>query len=392
MKSISVDSVRPLLYPDGVLFLDEDYILCSPDIPVNENLLKRLKEWNFKTILIDESVKPNITSLPQNLSEGDVTDVFLEDETKDLKDKKKAQELYVGFLEKLQQSFDDFTKKNALSIDDIANQAKAIYNALKDYYRFLLQITVLDRNGFPYLTCHSVNTAILSIAISENMKIPPHRIIEIGMAGLLHEIGMLHQTYAKIQTLERSLTPEEIKTLKAHPVLSYKILKEKGFPANTYLGVLGHHERENGTGYPQGLKAENISSTAKIINAVSVYDALVSSRSFRPAMDGYNAMLELVKEMGKLYHEQVVRQMIAVIGLIPLGTVLEVKNGAYAQVYSLVPEAPKKPQIKVLTSPDKKPLKEHKLVQLAHSPDWELVKVFSREETFKLQSQGLIEI
>lgn len=76
MKSISVDVVRPLLHPDGVLYLDEDYILCSPDIPVHENLLKRLKEWNFKTILIDESVKPNISSLPQNLSEGDVTDVF----------------------------------------------------------------------------------------------------------------------------------------------------------------------------------------------------------------------------------------------------------------------------------------------------------------------------
>jgi len=391
MKSIPVESVRPLLYPDGILYLDEDYVLCSPDVPVSENLVKRLKAWNYKTILIDESVKPQTKTLAQNLSEGDVTHVFLDDENRDTKDKKKTQEIYVTFLENLQQSLDNFNKKGALYVDEIANQAKEIYAALKDYHRFLLQLTILDRNGFPYLTCHSVNTAILSMAIGENLKIPPHRIIEIGMAGLLHEIGMLHQSFAKIQTADRKLTPEELKTLKAHPVLSYKILKEKGFPANTCLGALGHHEKEDGSGYPQGLNKENIPSSAKIIAVASAYDAMVSSRPFRPAIDGYSAILEIIKEIGKTYHDQVVRHLIAVIGFVPLGTLVELKNGSYALVHSINTKDVKKPFLKVLTSTDKKPISEHPLVQLGQSPEWELLKAYSREEYHKLKAQGLIE-
>lgn len=389
MKSIPINSIRPLLVPDGALFLDQDYILLTPDIPVPQSLIERLVRWKFTSILVDESQKPNESGLAQNLSEGDVTLEFLDDSNAENRERAEVQTLYVGFLERLQRSFDEFIKGTALRVDDFLEQSKLIHEALRKHPRFLLQTTTLNRNGFPYLTCHSVNTAILSMAVSENLKIPVERILEIGMAGLLHEIGMLHKTFSKLQSLDRSLTPEEVKALHAHPILSFKILKENKFPQHTCLAVLGHHEKENGSGYPQGLQGKDIPTMAKIVAPVSVYDALVSSRPFRPSLDPYTAMLSLIKEMKITYDETVIRHMIAVIGLIPLGTVIEFKNKAFGQVHKLTGE-PKKPSVKVLTGPNNTPLQRPHLVTLGQSPEWEMAKALSAEEIQLLKSRGIL--
>ncbi len=389
MKSIAVNSLRPFSPPPGTLYLDEEYILCTPDINLPQYLHQTLSDWGYSEILLEENVS-SFTPSVRNLAEGDVTHVFIEETGKETNQKKEANKYYVEFLENLQKTTDNFSKKGSLNVEEVATQAKEIYSQLKSYRKYLLKMTELDRNGFPYLTCHSVNTAILSMAIAESMKIPAHRIIEIGMGALLHEIGMLHQNYAKIQSADRELNADEIKSLRAHPVLSYKIIKEKGFPVSVCMTALEHHEREDGKGYPQALKADAITAGAKIISVASVYDAQVSTRPHRESRDAHSTILDLIKEMGKGYHEQVVKHLVLTLGLYPLGTFVELTDGAYAQVVDFEPETPKTPQLKLLTNKEKKPLSEFPIVKTGEKPEWNIVKAMSREDAFKLKNNGII--
>lgn len=106
-----------------------------------------------------------------------------------------------------------------------------------------------------YLVMHSLRSSIFAIIIGLQLKMPPHRLIELGAACLLHEIGMFRLP-PQYYMYDAPLSEEGKKALFTHPVLSYNILKTSSFSLPICLGALEHHERENGHGYPRGLTRE----------------------------------------------------------------------------------------------------------------------------------------
>ena len=163
----------------------------------------------------------------------------------------------------------------------------------------------------PYTAGHQLRVAELATAIGEEMGLCSDKIEAIRYAGLVHDIGKL-AVPAEILAKPSELTAAEYAIIKSHPEQAYDILKEIDFPWPVADIVLQHHERLDGSGYPQGLKGDEIRLESRIIAVADVVEAMSSHRPYRPARGIDAALEEIRRNKGKLYDPDVVDACLAV--------------------------------------------------------------------------------
>jgi HD-GYP domain-containing protein (c-di-GMP phosphodiesterase class II) len=127
----------------------------------------------------------------------------------------------------------------------------------------------------------------------------------IRMAGNIHDVGKVSLP-AEILSKPGSLTNLQFELIKTHPKTGYEILKGIGFPWDIARIVLQHHERIDGSGYPQGLRGDDILLEAKILGVADVVEAMISHRPYRPALGIEKALEEITSKKGVAYDPQVV--------------------------------------------------------------------------------------
>jgi putative nucleotidyltransferase with HDIG domain len=157
----------------------------------------------------------------------------------------------------------------------------------------------------PFTRNHQSNVTKLACAIAERMELSQDRIKGLRLAGLLHDIGKI-SIPAEILIKPSRLTDAEYRIVKIHARTAYDILKKIEFPWAIADIVLQHHERLDGSGYPQGLKNGEILLEAKIIAIADVVEAMSSHRPYRPAPGIEKALAEIKKNRGKLYEPEAV--------------------------------------------------------------------------------------
>jgi putative nucleotidyltransferase with HDIG domain len=144
----------------------------------------------------------------------------------------------------------------------------------------------------PYTAGHQRRVALLSVAIAEKMGMPKDQIEGIRMAGMIHDLGKI-SVPAEILSKPTRLTDIEFALIKTHSQVGYDILQEVDFPWPIAQMVLQHHERMDGSGYPQGLSGEDILLEARILCVADVVEAMASLRPYRPALGIEKALEEI---------------------------------------------------------------------------------------------------
>jgi len=152
----------------------------------------------------------------------------------------------------------------------------------------------------PYTAGHQRRVSSLARAIASEMALPSGMIEGIGMAGNIHDIGKI-SVPAEILSKPGTLTEIQFALIKAHPKTGYEILKGIDFPWDIARIVLQHHERIDGSGYPQGLCEDDILLEARILAVADVIEAMTSHRPYRPALGIEKALEEVSSKRGKLY-------------------------------------------------------------------------------------------
>jgi PAS domain S-box-containing protein/putative nucleotidyltransferase with HDIG domain len=157
----------------------------------------------------------------------------------------------------------------------------------------------------PYTAGHQRRVTQLACAIAEEMGLPGEQIDGLRLAGLVHDIGKINVP-AEILSKPGPLTELEFGLIKMHPQVGYDILKEIEFPWPVAQIVLQHHERMDGSGYPQGLSGEEIILEARILAVADVVEAMSSHRPYRPSRGIDEALEEISHNRGILYDPEVV--------------------------------------------------------------------------------------
>jgi len=165
----------------------------------------------------------------------------------------------------------------------------------------LASVTVI---GDPYTSGHQQRMASLACAIAEEMGLDPDHVDGIRVAGTLHDIGKI-AVPAEILAKPRKLNELEFGLVKMHPETSYEILREIEFQWPVAEMVYQHHERYDGTGYPRGLKGDEILPEARVMAVADVLEAMISHRPYRPAHELEAALEEVESGSGTLYDPEV---------------------------------------------------------------------------------------
>lgn len=153
-----------------------------------------------------------------------------------------------------------------------------------------------------YIYTHSVNVAFLAMTIGKWMNCSEGTVKNLTQAGLLHDVGKCKISH-EILNKPGELTEKEFMEIHQHPRYSYDLLKDvEGIHNDVLLGILTHHERENGTGYPIGITSEKINLIGKIIAVADIYDAMTSERIYRASNTPFE-VFELMQNgsFGKLH-------------------------------------------------------------------------------------------
>jgi PAS domain S-box-containing protein/putative nucleotidyltransferase with HDIG domain len=161
----------------------------------------------------------------------------------------------------------------------------------------------------PYTAGHQKRVAQLAVALGRELGLDEERIEALRMASLLHDIGKIHVRAGILNKLSE-LDKLEMSIIKTHPKEGYEILKSVDFPGPVAEIVLQHHERLDGSGYPEGLTAKEIRLEAKILAVADVVEAYTSKRPYRPPYSFGDTFETISKDNGKLYDRDVVEKCI----------------------------------------------------------------------------------
>lgn len=169
----------------------------------------------------------------------------------------------------------------------------------------VLVISKIVESRDPYTAGHEQQVARIACIIARKMALPEDQIEAIRIAGLLHDIGKI-AVPAEILTKPGQLSRLEMEMVKTHSQNAYDILKNIVVPYPIAQIILQHHERMDGSGYPQGLKGEDIFLEARIIGLADVIEAMSAHRPYRAALGIEAAIEEITKHRGALYDANIV--------------------------------------------------------------------------------------
>jgi putative nucleotidyltransferase with HDIG domain len=158
----------------------------------------------------------------------------------------------------------------------------------------------------PYTYGHSARVARLSFEIAREMGLPPDELAVLGRAALLHDIGKIGVA-DRVLRKPGPLNKRDVIAMRAHPVIGYEMLKGLHFLESSLGGVRHHHEHWDGSGYPDGLRGEDIPKAVRILTVADALDALTSDRPYRAAMSFSSAFATIEAEAGIQFDPAVIR-------------------------------------------------------------------------------------
>jgi len=185
---------------------------------------------------------------------------------------------------------------------DMRQHYQQIRHALGDTVE---AISKLRETSDPYTSAHQQRVALLACAIAKQLGLDEDRVEGLRLAAEMHDIGMV-QVPKNILAQSGHLDDSEYEMVKAHPRIGFNVLKEIEFPWPVANITLQHHERVDGSGYPQGLRGDDILLEARIISVADTVEAMVSHRPYRSSLDIDTALAEIRANSGSYYDAMVV--------------------------------------------------------------------------------------
>lgn len=415
MKKIRTADLRPGMKFNKSVFIDPNNILVGPGVSVKQKDIERLLAWGIEELEtagevtdtgeqdFDSSLSPigdiarkkaelNRVVAMQGDKRGSIQSKLdvLEDEpalkSEDFKvqlgmdtSKTDLQEEYGKWLKIVERAFLDAGSNTRLDKKSLNKVVDAIIAHLKDRQQDMVQ-HFQSFHSDKYLYSHSLNVAILGGVVGLNMAFEKTRLHNLLLGCLLIDVGMV-KIPAYIHEKKGRLTPEEVKVIRTHPLHAYRILvQENGFPHDSGLVALEHHEQCDGGGYPRSLPEEKISLFGKIGAVIDTYAAMTQKRSYREEMISYDAMRSVLSAGQRRYDQNILNAFLKQIGVYPIGSYVQLNNNSIGQVISADPALPMRPNLRVIRDEFGDPVMEEEEITLAVEKDLYIVKPLTKGE------------
>jgi HD-GYP domain-containing protein (c-di-GMP phosphodiesterase class II) len=235
-----------------------------------------------------------------------------------------------------------------------------------------------------YVTQHPVNVAVFAIKMADHLGFSKDIQVEIGMAGLLHDVGMA-AVPDKILYKQGKLNDAETKIFRQRPNLSSKILRTLD-PKYAYLAECAAqvYERIDGSGYPRGLKANEMHEYAQIIGLLDMYESLIHSRPQRAKHTPFAAVKEIINTGKNHFRREYLKALLNIFTAFPIYSYVKLNSDAIGKVIETYPDQPMRPKIQIIYDSQKRKVLTEKIVALPEDPLLHIVDSISETKIEKL--------
>jgi HD-GYP domain-containing protein (c-di-GMP phosphodiesterase class II) len=215
-----------------------------------------------------------------------------------------------------------------------------------------------------FLVNKAVNVTVFAIFMGDTLKLPKERLRELGLAALLHDIGKV-RVPEDILYKEETLKENELSVLRKYPHDSFEILHGLGDKYH-YLAECALHvnERLDGSGFPQGLKGDDINPYARIIGILELYEAMTHNRPQRKKFSHFEAVKEIIKTKKSAFQRELLKAFLNTFGVFPLHCLVKLNSGAVGRVIQTYEEQPLRPKIEIIVDAQNKRVKVPRTVDL----------------------------
>ena len=231
---------------------------------------------------------------------------------------------------------------------------------------FIMAIHMDDQ--FKYVIHHSINVAIYALKMADDLGFDQTRKVELSMAALLHDIGMA-VIPDKILYKQGELSRQEIDILRNRPNYSYKILRSFGdefaYLAETAAQV---YERIDGSGYPRGLKGEEIHEYAQIIGMLDMYEALIHSRPQRDKVTHFTAVKEVINTCKNRFQRKHLKSLLSIFTVFPIQSYVRLNSNAIGKVIETYADQPMRPKLQIIYDSQRRKVLTERIVVLPDNP------------------------
>lgn len=216
-----------------------------------------------------------------------------------------------------------------------------------------------------YAYQHSLSASIWAVALGRQLGLPRHDLRSLAVGCMLMDVGKLRLD-PKLLNATRTLSEDETNSVREHVSHGIEIVQDSGLMNQDILDIVAHHhERWDGSGYPEGMAGTEIPSFARIAAIVDTYDAVTSNRSHAPAISPSNAIKMLYRSRNIDFQAELVEVFIQAVGIYPAGTIVELTTGEVGVVVSEYRTRRLKPKVLMILDARKYRLDEPRLVDLS---------------------------
>jgi HD-GYP domain-containing protein (c-di-GMP phosphodiesterase class II) len=264
-------------------------------------------------------------------------------------DEEKTRFAFNQAVELIEEADETIRRDGTISPTKVRGVVRSLIDGVLGNRTSMLQLTGL-KNYDEYTFYHSVNVAVLSLALGSAISRDDRFLSTLGTAALLHDIGKL-SVGLEIINKTGQLTAEEWEAMQSHPVAGAQMLTTMaGLDRSAVVPVLEHHMRYDGSGYPSRDQARGQNLLSRIIAVADAYDAMTSRRSYSAARLQDQAMSQLAQGAGTALDPVLVRLFVNMLGMFPPRTVVRLSSGEAAIVVSPTDGEPYDPTVRVIAS------------------------------------------
>lgn len=271
----------------------------------------------------------------------------------DIKENEELDKLKSSTLKELPFLFENILSGNKMQMQEGLRNIENIIRFIsqeEDINTNLYEVKIYD----DYTYIHSLDTGIMATYLGVKLGWDKEKVKELGICGILHDIGKTKIPNSIINK-RGVLTQEEMRVIKNHPTYGKEILSNGGgFSKEIILGVLQHHEKVSGGGYPFGIQGNKICDYAKIISICDVFTAVSANRSYRNRFSPNEAYELILSNAGIMFEAEYVEKFKECFAIYPLGCKIILSNGLEGYVVEQNENFPDRPIIRVTCGESKK--------------------------------------
>ncbi len=340
------------LYYDG-------FLVHPKDTPIADEDLEVFKLWKVRSLELRGNTGENSEAPDDDFAISTLND-SIHIIQQDINDMKQAQVLYQEICDFVVESYHVINRQLPFPAGVLFGKVKKFMENIRHIGLPILRFQEFHTE-VDYIELHSTNSFILTVALGNAAKMPQYRLLNLGLSALFHEVGLMK--FANLINQSKNFSLQEFDLQKIHVQEAISLLKVYNLPYEVLEGISQHHERLDGSGYPNGLVNSEISDFGRYLGLVCSYIAMTTDQKFFESQLAHTAILNLLKGAKVHYDAELVRLLVQLLSLYPVGSYVALNSGKIGRVFRNNQKNPRMPVVQILFDENYQPISRSILIQ-----------------------------